>query len=71
MNIDRKQRLIKKLALVTPTTSQKSFPTLSAVQQATLAQVLESEAKRPLRGKSADMQHDGLFGDGFKQRELF
>ena len=56
--------LIKKLALVTQ-------PTLSAVQQATLAQVLESEAKRPLRGKSADMQHDGLFGDGFKQRELF
>ena len=64
LKTERQKRLIKKLALVVQ-------PTLSVVQSATLALVLESEARRPLRGGAKDLQHDGLFGDGHKQKELF
>lgn len=37
----------------------------------TLRDVLQAESCAPLRGPARDLQHDGLFGDGMLQQELF
>jgi hypothetical protein len=44
---------------------------LPTIQRERLKDVLQQEAARPMRGGARDLQHDGLFGDGQKQRELF
>lgn len=44
---------------------------LPGVAKATTRELLESEAKRPLFGQSQPMSPGSLFGDGFKQKELF
>ena len=36
-----------------------------------LKTILQLEARAPLRGGNADLQHSGLFGDGHKQGDLF
>lgn len=44
---------------------------LPTIQRERLKDVLQREAARPMRGGAADLQHDGLFGDGRRQKELF
>lgn len=44
---------------------------LPDIERETLREVLRVEAARPMRAGAADLQHDGLFGDGQLQRELF
>ena len=44
---------------------------LPGVAAAKARDILQREADRPLRGGSADMQHNGLFGDAHKQLDLF
>ena len=46
-------------------------PQAPGVAPATLKDIASREAQRPMRGGNADLQHGGIFGDGFKQRELF
>lgn len=44
---------------------------LPGVEPETVRDILQTEANKPMRGPSADLQHGGLFGDGRKQKELF
>lgn len=44
---------------------------LPSIEPATVRTVLQAEANRPMQGGRADLQHEGLFGDGHKQKELF
>ena len=59
-----RQRAIKALVEDGP-------PQLPGVSSASLKAILQREAERPLRGGERDLGHDGLFGDGHRQRELF
>lgn len=44
---------------------------LPGVKPTTVKEMLEQEARRPLFGQEKPMGADSLFGDGFKQKELF
>jgi len=44
---------------------------MPVIGRASTRHVLQCEAERALRGGDADLQHDGLFGDGFRQKEMF
>ena len=44
---------------------------LPGVKAASMKEVLEREAQRPLYGQDKPLGADSLFGDGFKQKELF
>ena len=50
---------------------QLSMQTLPTVAPETLRDVLQAEAVAPLKGPARDLQHSGLFGDGWKQRDIF
>lgn len=44
---------------------------LAFIEPATIAEAIKIEASRPLKGGNRDMANTGLFGDAFKQKELF
>jgi hypothetical protein len=50
---------------------QASLEPLPGIQREKLRDVLAKAVAEPMRGGDADMQHDGLFGDGQFQKELF
>lgn len=43
---------------------------LPTLERVTVREILDAEARRPMRGGQADLQHGGLFGDAMKQQEL-
>lgn len=51
--------------------SLKADGLLPGVAPVTMKEVLEQEARRPLFGQDKPLAADSLFGDGFKQKELF
>ena len=61
---ERRARLALKVRLA----KEANLPTVEAE---TVAMILRAEAEKPMRGGSNDLQHAGLFGDGWKQKELF
>lgn len=44
---------------------------LPGVEPESVRGILQKEANKPMQGGRADLQHNGLFGDGHKQKELF
>jgi hypothetical protein len=50
--------------------SMKQFPDVPAL---TIRQFVEAEAARPMRAptKQRDLEHDSIFGEAWKQKELF
>jgi hypothetical protein len=44
---------------------------LPTIPGETIRDVLAAESAKPMRGGARDLQHDGLFGDGHLQRDLF
>ena len=64
--VDRRRRL--NLARLSALVATLDAPGLEPL---TLADVLRMEAEKPLRGRADELQADGLFGGGQKQRELF
>ena len=61
---DRRERLGAAIRLA-------NLPTLATIPRAQVIEALRREARAPLRGGDRGLQHDGLFGDGYRQRELF
>jgi hypothetical protein len=59
----RAQRIAYQAAM-----SAKALPTIPI---ATLKQILDLEAAKPLRGGNAELTANGLFGDGMKQGAMF
>jgi len=61
---ERQTRLMRALARA------KADADLPVIGSAPISNVLQYEADQPMQGGDADLQHDGLFGDGHLQTEL-
>jgi len=46
-------------------------PTAPGIEPQTVRAILQREADKTIRGDGPDMAHDGIFGDGHLQKELF
>lgn len=44
---------------------------LPGVEPESVRAILQAEADKPMRGGRADLTHGSLFGDGWKQKQLF
>lgn len=64
-----KPAILKRRRLVVEKLKQEGV--LPGVKAASMREVLEAEARRPLFGQSKELGADSLFGDGFKQGRLF
>ena len=61
---DRNRALALKLLLAREST-------LPTGERETLAGILRAEADKPMRGGMTEMAHTSLWGDAWKQKELF
>lgn len=60
-----RQKLLKRQV------EKSKAPSLPSVSPASVKQILESEAAKPLKGGAKELQFEGLFGEAQKQINLF
>lgn len=60
-----RQKLLKRQV------EKSKAPSLPSVAPASVKQILEAEAAKPLKGSAKELQYEGLFGEAQKQTSLF
>jgi hypothetical protein len=50
---------------------KKQRKNLAGVAPASVREILEREASRPMRGNARELGESSLFGEGFKQQSMF